>query len=167
MRCSRILCVGTLLLSLTAAHATDNGFKPNSNGSVTAPDGLIWYPTIKNSDGNFANMNQKQAVICCNAGPRIEGFPMSCPFGANGAYLPTAQEFDTLGKQLGNGTPKGYDPSPIPNLAETWYWASRGPGSPISHYAFMSDKGSTANWDPMYSFWVRCVGRKLDMPIQF
>ena len=157
------LCFGTA----TADEAP--GFIFHPDGSVTAPDGLLWYPPVKNPKGlpetpegqdpGFLKdgMRQPQAMICCN-GPRTTNYPDDCPFGANGAHLPTKQEFDTLGKQLGFGTPQGYDPTPIPYLAHNWYWASHpGPGSPIIHYLFKD--GTTGNWDPQYPFWVRCVER--------
>ena len=153
----RSLFVFVALLIHPFCAAADPGFVLYTDGSVLAPNGLVWHPALKRSDGSLENMNQRQADKCCNFGPRLSGYPQTCPFGAGGAYLPSKEDFDTLGLELGWGTSQGYDPSPIPDLAESWYWAGRGPGTPVNNYLFMSDRGYTGNWDGMQAFAVRCA----------
>lgn len=134
------------------------GFTKNADGSVTAPDGLVWFPVIKRADGSVLPMTFAQAMTCCNAGPKKVGYPDACPFGAGGQYLPSIGEFITLRDQLGYGSPLGYDNTPVPDLGGRYFWSSSIVSQYLADYlSGTSGKVFTAHQTDSKE--VRCVGR--------
>jgi hypothetical protein len=138
-----------------AAHG--EGFTSNTDGSVTAPDGLIWYGAIKKDDGTILTMTSAQAMTCCE-GPATAGFPGTCPFGNGGISLPTQDEFETLSDQL--GSPDAYNPAPVPDLAGNNFWSSTPDTfTQGNEWYYEGGVGDTRNIYSTARYAVRCVGQ--------
>ncbi len=133
--CFSVLC--------SPVFATD--FVHNTDGSVTAPDGLIWGALVKNAGGQIENMTRPEAQAYC---ARI------------GNRLPTEAEFQTLRTQLGH--PTNYIPTPVPGLRNYWSWSASdysGAGIPVEALAFDGSDGDMVIVGLYDRYAVRCVRR--------
>jgi hypothetical protein len=155
------IALGFVLLIFGVAFTADSetGFVQNPDGTVTAPDGLVWYPVITQKDGTISMMTYDQALTCCNNGPRKPGYPASCPFGDEGQSLPSLDEFGALRDQLGYRVDRcTYDPSPVPGLKDNWFW-SCSPYDTDGAWAFVGNSGYDYITLRYNTNAVRCVGR--------
>ncbi len=133
--------------STQPAQTAQPGPRPiPSTGSYVASDGLNWDPVVR-QDGAIQRMRRQEAIdYCTHIGKR----------------LPTQEEFQTLRGQL--GFPNHYDPSPVPDLWNT-FWSSSVEQVVSSYYGiyFNGPVGdfyivSPRNQSHVYAS-ARCVGR--------
>ena len=135
---------------------------PPSETDEVGPDGRVWGPVIRNVDHSVLFMNYDQATICCNGGASRVGYPASCPFGENGAHLPSIQEFLILRLKLGWPSweapeSNNYNPGLVADLSGHWFWTS----SPDNADAALIFNGTNGQYDSgiryYSSYAVRCV----------